>query len=222
MRRSKKIQTRRIRKVRKTRQGRRSTRHRGGRVKPRNYAREEANRRASTEAITENTRGFIPQEQNVAINNDNNSYNNNNNTNNNNNNYTNNNNNNNNSYMNNDPDILKNEELLEKVYLALNTSFDDEAERKKVRKALDKYFYAIFYTGPKKSPGNSIDSLADSFIYEAQKYLGYTFTKDSLPFMFVIEDLFKAYQHFKALDSDAKKSNFIKQQEELNDESINL
>jgi hypothetical protein len=212
MARSKKMQTR-TRKVRKhqKKQGK-QTRHRGGRMLPRNEAKNEANRKAIMEGTTVNVIGVPQQNQGTVFNNGNN------------NNYINGNNNNynnyNNTHLNNDPNVLRNEELLGNVYLALNTSFDDEEERTKMREALDGYFYALFNTAPKKAPGNTLESLTASFIHEAQKYLEYSFDKENLPFKFVMEDLFKAYEHFKELAPGPVRIDFIKRQEALNEESI--
>jgi hypothetical protein len=180
---------------------------------PKNEAKEIARRNAFLEATTEPVAGVPQQNQGAMVNaGNNNTYTNFGNTNYNN--Y-------NNSHLNNDPDVLKNEELLGNVYLTLNTSFDDEEERTKMREALDGYFYALFNTSPKKAPGNTLDSLTTSFIYEAQKYLEYSFDKENLPFNFVMEDLFKAYQHFKGLPIGPVRADFIKRQEELDEESIN-
>ena len=211
--RSKKMQTR-TRKVHKhkSKQGKR-TRQRGGRMRPRNEAKNEANRKAAMEAMTEPVAGVIPLQNQGAVFNNGNNNNNNNNFNNNNNSY---------SWMNTDPDILRNEDLLYSLYSTLNISYDTEENRKKLRKALDKYFYALFFIGPKKYPGNTLESLTDSFIYEAQKYLGYTFDKENLPFQYVMEDLFKAYQHFKELEDGPIRDDFMQKQEELNADSINI
>jgi len=187
---SKKKHTR-TRKVRRhqKKQGK-QTRHRGGRMPPRNNVKNEEKRRAFLEATTQYGPGYTPPQTQAAPFNP---------ENNNNNNY-----NNNNNGMNDENEEISGLNLIyvQDLYEAIN-DIEDEEEKKRMVKAVGGWLYAVFVTSPKKSPGDTIESMIESLQHETNKYLKFELNSEDSAFDDIMDKLYAVYKRIKSLDSDS-------------------